>query len=237
MRILLTEDERSIRLALGRGLERHGHRVLAVASLEEARAGVAAFRPEVLISDLKLPDGIGLDLAEELGIPFILMTGYGTFDDVLRALRLGAVDFFIKPVPIQTMCQALERLAGRSGGGPTVLDPGQGLRLVQPVGGNIAVRQMLTQAETWQDQTGARAAFDRLVALLPDRIHRIVAAELMQAAASGRLVVNLHAQGWSAWLEAAVDWSGQGERRHIIETCARRCVWQTEGALVECGHA
>jgi DNA-binding response OmpR family regulator len=236
MRILLVEDEHSIRVALSRGLGRHGHQVEAVASLAEARERAGTIRPEALVSDLKLPDGSGLDLAEELGLPFILMTGYGTFDDAVRAMRLGAVDFFTKPASIQALCQALEHLAGRHGGGPTVLDTAHGLGLVQPGSDGIAVRQVLTQTVEWRDQVEARQVFDRLVALLPDRDHRLVAAELMQAAPAGRLVVNLHACGWSAWLAAGMDWSQQAERRQLIEDHTRRCVWRADGALVECGH-
>lgn len=237
MRILLMEDEHSIRVALSRGLARHGHQVESAACLAEAREKAAACRPEALVSDLKLPDGLGLDLAEELGVPFILMTGYGTFDDAVRAMRLGAVDFFTKPASIQALCQALERLAGRNSGGPTVLDPSQGLCLVQPGADGIAVRQVLTQAVAWNDAPTARAAYDRLIALLPDRNHRQVASELMQSAGAGRLVINLHAVGWSAWLAATVDWTQQTERRQLIEDHARRCVWRSDGALVECGHA
>lgn len=236
MRILLVEDEHSIRVALSRGLSRHGHQVETAASLAEARGIAGTAHPEALVSDLKLPDGSGLDLAEELGLPFILMTGYGTFDDAVRAMRLGAVDFFTKPASIQVLCQALEHLAGRHGGGPTVLDPAQGLRLIQPDSEGIAVRQILSDAVEWRDQTEARHLFDRLVALLPDRNHRLVAAELMQAVPAGRLTVNLHACGWSAWLSAAIDWAQQTERRQLIESHTRRCVWRASGALVECGH-
>jgi len=239
MRILLMEDEPSIRIALGRGLMRRGHQVETVASLAQARQRVAVWRPEALVSDLKLPDGSGLDLAEELGIPFILMTGYGTFDDAVRAMRLGAVDFFTKPASLLVLCQALERLAGRLGGGPTVLDPSHGMCLVQPGGAgedSIAVRQMLTQEVRWRDQAEARTQFDTLSPLLPDPVHRLVAAELMQAAVAGRLVVNLHLEGWAVWLDAPVDWTPQIERRQLVESRVRRCVWCTEGALVECGH-
>ena len=57
MRILLMEDEAAIRSALTRGLTARGHQVEAVASLTDARALLARFSPEALVSDLKLPDG------------------------------------------------------------------------------------------------------------------------------------------------------------------------------------
>lgn len=236
MRLLLVEDEHSIRVALSRGLSRHGHQVEAVGSLAEAREKRIHFHPEALVSDLKLPDGSGLDLAEELGLPFILMTGYGTFDDAVRAMRLGAVDFFTKPASIQSLCQALEHLAGRHSGGPTVLDPSQGMCLVQPLADGIAVRQVLTRAVSWHDAESARVCFDQLAEILPDKMHRLVASELLQSTSEGRLVINLHADSWTAWLCAAVDWLPQVERRQLIEDHTRRCVWRSEGALVECGH-
>ena len=238
MRLLVVEDEGSIRSALARGLGQYGHRVETAACIAEARALAAKRLPEALVSDLKLPDGNGLDLAEELRVPFLLMTGYGTFDDAVRAMRLGCCDFFTKPVSIKDVCRALDHLAGRQGGGPTVLDADAGdqLRLAHPVGAGFAARQVRTRAVAWADAAEAKLRFAEIGELSPALHHRQVAAELMQIAPQGRLVVNLQADLWSAWLTAPVDLSPASDRRQMLEDLCRRCVWNGDGALVECGN-
>jgi len=56
----------------------------------------------------------------------------------------------------------------------------------------------------------------------------------MQAAPAGRLVINRGDGWWTAWLAASVDWQGaQAERRQAIEELSERCVWRSDGALVE----
>ena len=47
----------------------------------------------------------------EFQLPAVMMTGYGTFDDAVRAMRLGAVDFFTKPVPIKDIAKAVAMCA------------------------------------------------------------------------------------------------------------------------------
>jgi DNA-binding response OmpR family regulator len=238
MRLLVVEDESSIRSALARGLGQYGHRVETASCLAEARMVAGKRAPEALVSDLKLPDGNGLDLAEELRVPFVLMTGYGTFDDAVRAMRLGCCDFFTKPVSIKDVCRALDHLAGRQGGGPTVLDADHGdrLRLAHPLGAGFTAREVQTRAVAWNDPAEAQRRFAEVAGLSPALHHRQVAAELMQTAARGRLVVNLQADLWSAWLTAPVSWAVASDRRQLLEDLCRRCVWSGEGALVECGH-
>jgi|GEM_PF-2056442 DNA-binding response OmpR family regulator len=239
MRLLVVEDEGSIRSALARGLGQYGHRIETASCLSEARALVAKRHPEALLSDLKLPDGNGLDLAEEIGVPFILMTGYGTFDDAVRAMRLGCHDFFTKPVTIKEVCRALDHLAGRRAGGPTVVDAAQDgrLRLTHPTASGFCSQTLQSCTVAWADAAQAKAAFAQLHDVVPALPHRQVAAELMQTTSQGRLVVNLHDDLWSAWLDATVIWSQAVDCRMLLEDLCRRCLWTKDGALVEYGHA
>lgn len=234
MRVLLLEDESSIRSAVARGLGMQGHSVEAAGSLAEARALAAKQSPEALVSDLKLPDGSGLDLAAELGVPFVLMTGFGTFDDAVRAMRLGCIDFFTKPVSIRDIGHSLARVAGIHGGAPQVFSVEDGaVRVAQP---GTSGRLVQTVSVSWQDPAQAQNGFGGLLAALPHLRHRQLAAELMQASPAGRLTLNHHAQGWTAWLEAPVVWNDQGDRRTLIEDLSRRCLLDAHGALVECDH-
>jgi DNA-binding response OmpR family regulator len=238
MRILLMEDEDAIRSALTRGLAARGHEVECAACLGDARALLARFAPEALVSDLKLPDGNGLDLAAELKVPFVLMTGYGTFDDAVRAMRLGCLDFFTKPASIKDICRALEHVSRRAPTGPQVMavDSHGSARLARVRGGSVAEGDLRHRTVTWHGAAQARQRFADLHDLLPSAATRQIAAELLQASDNGTLAVNLLGDGWSAWLQAPVAWDAQGDRRQVIEDLARTCTWIPSGAVVECAH-
>jgi DNA-binding response OmpR family regulator len=237
MRILLMEDEDAIRSALTRGLASRGHQVEAAACLAEARAVVTRFTPDALVSDLKLPDGNGLDLAEELRVPFVLMTGYGTFDDAVRAMRLGCLDFFTKPAPIKDLCRALEKVAGRTSSGPQVMAvDASGARLARVRGGSVADGELRHRTVTWSGAAQARQRFAELIDLMPTVATRQITAELLQTSEQGTLAINLLGDGWSAWLRAAIPWDEHADRRRLIEDLSRTCTWIPTGAVVECAH-
>jgi DNA-binding response OmpR family regulator len=235
MRLLIVEDEAAIRSALTRGLAQGGNEVLAAASLGEAREVARNKPPEALLSDLKLPDGSGLDFAGELGVPFIMMSGYASFDDAVAALRMGGVDFFTKPVAIKDLRRALERLQARArNDGLQVIDaqPDGTCRLAQPAATSVVVQPLAASAIAWTSPAEAERRFAEVRDTQPAR--RQILAELMQCTPAGRVVIN-HGDGWwTAWLEAAVDWrEAQAERRQAIEDLSERCVWRPDGALVE----
>ena len=236
MRLLIVEDEAAIRSALARGLAQGGNEVIAAASIAEAREIARARPPEALLSDLKLPDGSGLDFAGELGVPFIMMSGYASFDDAVAALRMGGVDFFTKPVAIKDLRRALERLQARArNDGLQVIDAGADgvCRLAQPTAVSLVVQPFTTAACAWTSPSEAESGFARL-GDGAGPAQRQVLAELMQAAPAGRVVVNQGAGWWTAWLAASVDWQGaQAERRQAIEDLSERCVWRADGALIE----
>lgn len=190
MQILLIEDEDSIRTALVRALERDGHVVRAAASLVEARVLLEGGPPELVVSDLKLPDGSGLDLVAQIGVPFIMISGYATYDDAVHALRAGAVDFFTKPVAIKDVRAAIARAR-----------PGQ----------------QVDQASAWNDPDGALAAVRALIVRLPGRLARLAASELVQAAPAGRITILADEHGVRLWLDGRVDWARMLRRRAWLE--------------------
>lgn len=209
MRILLVEDEDSIRGALVRAFERDGHSVRAAASVGEGRAQLVGWSPELAVSDLKLPDGDGLELVGSLGVPFVMLSGYATYDDAVRALRLGAVDFFTKPVSIKDVRAAILRATNR----PST-EPG-------------------TQNPTWTDRSGAAAATAPLLRRLGGRIARLAAAELAQMAEKGRLEVHADAAGVRLWLDAVIDPQLQGDRRAWLEALGAQVLLAGQGAVIQ----
>lgn len=242
MRILLLEDEPAIRVAMKRGLKRAGHEVGVAANLSEAKELALEFRPEFLLSDLKLPDGTGLQLAEELAIPFILMSGYADFDDAVAAIRLGCVDFFTKPVAIDDITSRLEKLSVEERHGPShvCIDPGHvagALTVIEAQPHAFVQEELLVQRCVWADQDQARKEFDKLN--LDDMHERQLAAELMQSTTAGDLVLNKSATRLRLWLSnaQALNAAGQEDRLQFLQTTADTYICRENGVYVEYVHA
>jgi signal transduction histidine kinase len=102
-RVLLIEDDEVILGYARSALEGAGLELRAVGTAAEARRAFQAARPDLVIVDIGLPDGNGLDLVRELGLgkadaaPFIFLTGRQDLQTRLECFRLGAVDYVSKP--------------------------------------------------------------------------------------------------------------------------------------------
>ncbi len=110
-RILLVEDHEQTRSTLALLLERRGHRVTGVGSLQAARERAGKEDFDLLISDLGLPDGDGHDLMAELqrshGVPGIALSGYGMETDIARSRACGFCAHLTKPVDIRALESAI----------------------------------------------------------------------------------------------------------------------------------
>jgi DNA-binding NtrC family response regulator len=98
---LIIEDDPSERVGLRALLDREGFRTRTADSLASARRRLAESVPELVLLDLSLPDGSGLDLLEELDgsrPDVIVLTGHASVESAVRAIRAGARDFLLKPV-------------------------------------------------------------------------------------------------------------------------------------------
>jgi two-component system response regulator AtoC len=102
--LLVIEDETLLGKELARHYQRQGWEVIVTETLGKARNALFddKLEPLVVLSDMSLPDGNALDLLEEvrgkgLSGEWILLTGYGSVPDSVRALRIGAFDFLEKP--------------------------------------------------------------------------------------------------------------------------------------------
>jgi DNA-binding NtrC family response regulator len=126
--ILLVEDHAESRASLAYVLEKRGETVHQAAN---GRAALAAARHETLhalILDLKLPDMDGLSvleavLAEAPGLPAIVVTGFGTIDAAVEAMKRGASDFLTKPIQVENLLAALDRSIERAGKSGAVSTP------------------------------------------------------------------------------------------------------------------
>jgi DNA-binding NtrC family response regulator len=117
-RILAVDDEENMRALFVRALGREGYAVTCAASGEEALQRLETDWFDLVISDLRMAelDGVGfLRKAKELhpALPFILLTGFGTIDSAVAAMRDGAWDYLTKPIDTDKLLvvvkEALER--------------------------------------------------------------------------------------------------------------------------------
>jgi DNA-binding NtrC family response regulator len=113
-RILLVEDEGNMARTLAKNLERAGHTVTHAANGEVALTALADEAFDVVLTDLKMPvlDGMGLLRAiHERGIAAtpVVLTGYGTIESAVEAMKLGAVDYLIKDARPQEILLTIER--------------------------------------------------------------------------------------------------------------------------------
>ncbi|HEU5311671.1 MAG TPA: response regulator, partial [Candidatus Eisenbacteria bacterium] len=113
-RILLVDDEDSFRTITARELQRVGYAVDTAGTLEQARAALAGRSYHLVLLDVRLPDGSGLELLEDIrsSLPatqVVMLTAYGTVQEAIQAMRKGAHDFLSKPCKLGELEVVLER--------------------------------------------------------------------------------------------------------------------------------
>lgn len=121
MKILVVDDHPEVRTVLRRTFEREGHRVTDVATLCDARDSLYNEPFDVIVLDVELPDGNGVDLCRSLrteGVrtPILLLTAHGEVRQRVDGLDAGADDFLPKPFAIAELRARVRALARR---GPT----------------------------------------------------------------------------------------------------------------------
>ena len=104
-KILILDDEPDIRELLAIGLSNRQQECHTCAHLHDALDWLNDFRPSLVLSDLKLPDGNGIELVQTCkqrypGLPVIVITAYGDMESAVEAMRAGAVDYLCKPLNI-----------------------------------------------------------------------------------------------------------------------------------------
>ncbi|MAO82432.1 MAG: response regulator transcription factor [Myxococcota bacterium] len=116
--ILLVEDDATLVLSLEMTLQAHGHHVIVCRRLAEARDILKGGLPDLLLLDLGLPDGDGLDLCQELRqqgaiTPILMLTARGTLGARVDGLRAGADDYLPKPFDLPELMARVEALLRR----------------------------------------------------------------------------------------------------------------------------
>jgi PAS domain S-box-containing protein len=113
LRILLVEDNKDTLNHFALILRLRGHEVRPAARLAEALDAATGGEFDLIISDIELPDGTGLELMRTLrdrAVPGIAMSGYGTEEDVQQSLEAGYQEHLTKPVDIHRLEEAILRV-------------------------------------------------------------------------------------------------------------------------------
>jgi two-component system, NtrC family, nitrogen regulation response regulator NtrX len=152
-RILVVDDEPDIRLLIEDILRDEGHSVRGADSVAAARAALAAQTPELMLLDVWLPDGDGLRFLRELiegeGLPCptVMISGHGTIESAVEAVRLGAYDFLEKPVSLAKLLLTVQRALETAQLKRENAGLKQHLQPVAPVGSSSGVRALRAQLE------------------------------------------------------------------------------------------
>jgi DNA-binding NtrC family response regulator len=119
-RILIVDDEASLRTALFRALDRKGYQVITSASSKEAETvGSSDKAIDLAIVDLRLPDGDGIELMQKLrvlhpNIQVIILTGHASIESAVEATRKGAFHFVTKPCNLDEIMTLVDRALSHS---------------------------------------------------------------------------------------------------------------------------
>jgi two-component system response regulator PilR (NtrC family) len=151
--VLVVDDEADLRELLSLTLVRLGLDVDTAETVEQARAMLNANAYALCLTDMRLPDGVGLDLVRERagsgGPPIAVITAYGSAENAVAALKAGAFDYLTKPVDIDQL-RLLVRSALREPAAPDSAAPAAaatGSALGRLLGASPAMQQLRSMIE------------------------------------------------------------------------------------------
>jgi DNA-binding NtrC family response regulator len=154
-KILIVDDDPGVRLGVRDYLETHGYKADDTNCCQGAEDMFRTMHPDVAVIDYLLPDGTALDLLPRLkaidpDIPLVVLTGHGSIDLAVRAIKEGADQFLTKPVDLSTLLIILERLLEnqRNRRKQIARKSQQARQTIDPfIGTSAAIRQLAEQAK------------------------------------------------------------------------------------------
>lgn len=106
LRLMLIEDEELFARAVAKRLQKAGYECEHAETIADARALAHQLAPDLVLLDMRLPDGNGIELLKEFaaaGVPVIVMTAHGDVGDAVNAMKQGAIDYLKKPVDLEEL--------------------------------------------------------------------------------------------------------------------------------------
>ncbi|HET7453490.1 MAG TPA: sigma-54 dependent transcriptional regulator, partial [Thermoanaerobaculia bacterium] len=118
MRILIVDDEASLREMLSIFFAKAGHTTAAAASFAEAKEAAAREEFDAILCDIKMPDGSGIDLLPHFketqpNSPVLMITAHASHEDAVEAMRRGAADYIGKPFDLAELAVKLDKAVAR----------------------------------------------------------------------------------------------------------------------------
>lgn len=112
--ILVVDDEETIRFSIKEFLDGQGYEVIIAETCEQALEKIHEFLPDLIVLDLRLPNMGGIELLEKVkakdpNILMIVMTGYGSIDSAVEAMKVGAYDYLEKPFKTEHLKLVIEK--------------------------------------------------------------------------------------------------------------------------------
>ena len=119
-KIIIIDDEASILKLMGQVASRMGHQVSMHLTGKEGMAAMEREKPELLIVDLRIPDMNGLQIIQDCRARFpqtevVMVTGYGSVETAVEAMRLGAFDYLTKPFDLEDLQRTINRAMQKNG--------------------------------------------------------------------------------------------------------------------------
>ena len=113
-RLLIVDDEASLREMLAFYFHKKGFEVLTASNFTEGQAAALRAAPDVILCDIRMPDGNGLDLlrkakAENPKLPIVMITAHTDTKDAIEAMKAGAADYIAKPFDVEELGLIVER--------------------------------------------------------------------------------------------------------------------------------
>src|SRR5690554_3964442 len=118
--LLITDDESATRELIAEVAADVGYTVAQAGDVRQARIQIERQKPDFMLLDMQLPDGDGIELWKRLeltGCHVVFMTGHSSVESAIEALRCGAVDYLLKPVPLRRLRGILAELMNAAPGG------------------------------------------------------------------------------------------------------------------------
>ena len=113
-RVLIIDDDESLRKVIGYMLEEAGYDVDRAASAEEGLRLVETRRPDLVLSDIKMPKRDGIELLGDIkridaSIPVVILTAFASVETAVEAMKRGATDYLTKPISRDDLTLTVEK--------------------------------------------------------------------------------------------------------------------------------
>ncbi|ADH85889.1 sigma-54-dependent transcriptional regulator [Desulfurivibrio alkaliphilus] len=114
-KILVVDDEQNMRVALYEALSRGGYEVKVAENGRMALEMVESEAPDLVVTDIRMPEMDGIAMLQQIqavrpGLPVVIITGYATVETAVEAMKQGAVDYILKPFPVEVIEETIKKV-------------------------------------------------------------------------------------------------------------------------------